>query len=35
MDPFHVLDAPLDSSGASRGEELAPAALRAARVSGS
>jgi arginase family enzyme len=30
MDPFHVLDAPLDCSGAGRGEERAPAALRAA-----
>jgi arginase len=30
MDPFHVLDVPLDSSGSGRGEELAPAALRAA-----
>jgi arginase family enzyme len=30
MNPFHVIDAPLDSSGASRGEERAPAALRAA-----
>jgi arginase family enzyme len=30
MDPFHVLDAPLDCSGAGRGEEHAPAALRAA-----
>jgi arginase len=30
MHPFHVLDAPLDCSGAGRGEELAPSALRAA-----
>ena len=30
MDPFHVLDVPLDCSGAGRGEEHAPAALRAA-----
>jgi arginase len=30
MAPFSVLDAPIDSSGSSRGEERAPAALRAA-----
>jgi arginase family enzyme len=30
MNPFHVIDAPLDSSCAGRGEERAPAALRAA-----
>ncbi len=30
MDQLSVIDAPLDSSGAGRGEELAPAALRAA-----
>jgi arginase len=30
MDPLSVIDAPLDSSGKGRGEELAPAALRQA-----
>ena len=30
MGPLSVIDAPLDCSGAGRGEELAPAALRAA-----
>jgi arginase len=32
MDPLSVIDAPLDCSGKGRGEELAPAALRAAGI---